>query len=129
MKTKFSILALFAFLVTTITVAQESYADVVSVGDVMIIGSPSGNSYEHVEIPRKNFIIKKGGIANISSIAQNKVEVTDLKTKNGTTLVSLKKMDGKKFFNAYRILKADLNAAINSGELKILKGGKSEMSK
>jgi hypothetical protein len=110
--------ALCLTLASTIT-AQEKYDDMVNVGDELLIGSPSDANYKFIAMPRKNFIIKKGGIANMNSIVNNKVVITR-KTygKNDEVVVTFKKANGGKFFNAYRTLKADLNGAISNGELR-----------
>ncbi len=117
MKTKFLILALALALSYGVN-AQETYDDLVKVGDELTIGAPAGNSYEYLEVPKKNFIIKKGGIANLSSISKAKVTVTKLTyDKNSKAIVTLKRSNGSKFFNAFRTLKADLNGAVANGEL------------
>ncbi|TKD65382.1 hypothetical protein [Flavobacterium sp. ASW18X] len=130
MKAKLFALGLYAFLMSIGLQAQESFKDQVNVGTIMTIGEPSGSDFKYVNVPKKNFIIKKGGIANLSSIHYNAVEVTDIKTnKQGATEVRFKKVDGKKFFNAYRTLTADLNGAVNNEELLLTAGNKKEMSK
>ena len=115
----FFVAALCLALVSTVT-AQEKYDDLVKVGDELIIGSPSNSDYQYIDTPRKNFIIKKGGIANMGSLLNNKVTVTKkVYDKNDKVIVTFKRTDGTKFFNAYRTLKADLNGAIANGELRI----------
>lgn len=130
MKFKLFAFGVLAFFMSIGLQAQESFTDQVNVGSIMTIGEPSGSDFKYVDVPRKNFIIKKGGVANLSSIHHNAVEVTAIKTnKKGETEVRFKKVDGKKFFNAYRTLTADLNGAVNNGELLLTSGNRKEMSK
>ena len=98
--------------------SQNSQNDLVEIGDELIISKMSGQQYQHIDIPRKNFIIKRGGIANMSSIENTAVTVTKV-SNNGNPKITFKKSDGRKFFKAYRTLTADLNGALESGELKI----------
>lgn len=100
-------------------IAQET-SDLVAVGDVMNINLPENGSFEHIHFPRKNFIIKRGGIANMKSVHGNKVMITNIKTiSNGNTRVTLKRKDGRKFFNYLPSVKADLENALAKGELKM----------
>ncbi|WP_350286404.1 hypothetical protein [uncultured Croceitalea sp.] len=113
------LLVLTAFFFALASVyAQEDYSEMVKVGDLLYIDAPSANSYKHIDIPRKNFIIKRGGIANMSSIRNTAVIVTKIDTGNDPK-VTFKKSNGSKFFNAFRTMSADLNKAIESGELEI----------
>lgn len=119
MNKRFFLLTVFSLSLFFTTLAQEKYDDLVKVGDELIIGKPSKADYQFIDIPRKNFIIKRGGIAKISSLLNNKVIVTKMTfDKNSNAIVVLKKSNGAKFFNAYRTLKADLNGAISNGELR-----------
>ncbi len=77
--------------------AEETYYDLVKVGDHPIMGSPSGTNGTYVDVPRKDFSIKNGGIVNIGGLKNN-----------GTT-----------FFNAYNTLKTDLNSTISNEDLRI----------
>lgn len=117
-------------LLAGIVSAQEKFDDMVTVGDTLYIGEPSQNTYEYIDIPRKNFIIKKGGIANISSINNTTVTITNIKkSKSGETIVTFKKADGNKFFKAYRKLSANLNGAINAGELNFPNNEENDLAK
>ncbi|MDT0606626.1 hypothetical protein [Croceitalea rosinachiae] len=98
--------------------AQEDFSDLVKIGDQLIISKPSQNRYQFIDIPRKNFIIKRGGIANMGSLKNMIVTITEIGDSDNPK-VRFKKSSGGKFFLAYRTLTANLNGAINSGELKI----------
>lgn len=90
----------------------------VQVGDVFKIGDPDAPRYRHINFPRPNFIVKKGGIANYNRLEGNKVVVTAVKQKkDGTIEVKIKRTDGVRFFGSHREVSADLKAALDSGEL------------
>ncbi len=97
--------------------AQENFSDLVKVGDELIIAKAPATTFNYIDIPRKNFIIKRGGIANISSLENTIVTITKMTTEDNPK-ITFKRSDGNKFFKAYRTLTADLNKAINNGELK-----------
>lgn len=98
--------------------AQENHASSTKVGDQFVIGEPIGVSYENINVPRKNFIIKRGGIPNMSTLKNSVVTITKI-SENNNSAITFKSSDGKKFFKAYRTLTADLNSAINSGEMRL----------
>ena len=126
MKKSILFFAALCFTFHSAITAQERFDDLVKVGDELIIGSPSNGDYEFIDTPRKNFIIKKGGIANMGDLVNNKVTVTKMTfDKDNEPVITLKKSNGSKFFNAYRTLKADLNGAITNGELRFKDASKS----
>ncbi|WP_420401081.1 hypothetical protein [Flagellimonas sp.] len=99
--------------------AQERYVDQIEIGDEIILGNPSGSHYKFVDVPRKNFIIKRGGIADLSTL--NKTTVTITEIFNGKEpKVTFKRKDGKKFFRVYKTMTADFDKAVASGELKMI---------
>jgi len=112
-------LFLACFIAGFSIMAQET-DDLVSVGDIMNIGTPENGSYRHIHFPKKNFIIKRGGLADMKSVQGNEVVVTHIKTiKEGTTVVTLERKNGRKFFKYLPSVKADLENALANGELKI----------
>jgi len=117
-----SIVLAILFVVATANVnAQKVNPQDVKVGDIMEIGKPDAPKFKHIDFPRANFIIKKGGIANYSTVVGNKVVITEMKEKkDGTVVVKIKKTDGKRFFNSHPVVKADLKDALESGELSVL---------
>ena len=126
MNKRFFLFAVFSMSLFFSTLAQEKYDDLVKVGDELIIGKPSKADYQFIDVPRKNFIIKKGGIANMSSLLNSKVIVTKMAfDKNSNAIVVFKNSNGAKFFNSHRTLKADLNGAIANGELRVKEASKS----
>lgn len=87
-------------------------------GEVYTIEAPSASDYKFIQFPRKNFIIKRGGIADMKTVLGKKVIITDhTYTSNGGTEVTLKRLDGKKFFGRYPSIKAHLEDAIAAHEL------------
>ncbi|WP_396636445.1 hypothetical protein [Maribacter sp. R77961] len=93
----------------------------VNVGDVFEIGKPETNTYKHINFPRANFIIKRGGIANYKRAQGEKVMVTSIKEKkDGTTLVKIKRTDGNRFFGSHTTVSVDFKEALASGELEVL---------
>ncbi|MCX2718241.1 hypothetical protein [Lentiprolixibacter aurantiacus] len=91
----------------------------IQVNDVLVIQQPSGPDFKHIHFPKKNFIIKRGGIANMKQLAGKKVIVEAISyDKDGSTLITLSRQDGMKFFRAFPTVKASLEDALDSGELR-----------
>lgn len=101
--------------------SQNDSLNQVKVGDVLVIGKPSGNEYRYIKVPEKNFILKRGGIANLKSLRNTKVVVTNLQKKNNNLYIIFKRKDGGRFFGSHKTLKANIVEGIKEGEL-ILKG-------
>ncbi|UJH66166.1 hypothetical protein [Allomuricauda sp. SCSIO 65647] len=118
MKQKLFLLA-FATLVFVLPSKAQDYQDLVKIGDELIISSPVSSDYKYIDVPRKNFIIKRGGIANMKSLENRKTIVKAIDNRGSYVKVTLSPADGGKFFNVYRELNADLNGAIENGELII----------
>ncbi|MBQ4913321.1 hypothetical protein J8L85_02645 [Maribacter sp. MMG018] len=92
----------------------------VEVGDVFEIGRPETNKYKHINFPRANFIIKRGGIANYKSVEKNMVVVTSVKEKkDGSTEVKIKRKDGGRFFGSHTVVSVDFDDALQAGELHV----------
>jgi hypothetical protein len=110
---------IFAFVLFALqTNAQGIQNPNIQVGDALIIQKPSTPSFKHIYFPRDNFIIKRGGIVNYDNIYANEVHVVRIvDKKDGSQEVVLKRTDGKKFFNTYATVRADLANALESGEL------------
>lgn len=113
---KAALLILGLFLALQLNAQQEGGTH--AVGDLMLIKAPSSGSYEHLYFPRKNIIIKRGGIANFKSVVGTRVVISKiLKDENGVTDVILKRADGRKFFSYLPNVKANLKKALSHGEL------------
>lgn len=97
--------------------AQEN-TQVPNTGDVFILGSPSGSSYDNIDFPRKNIIIKRGAIPNFKALIGKKLIVTHIETdKNGDAQAVLKRKDGLNFFRFYPTVRAEVSQALQNGEL------------
>ena len=95
--------------------AQQQTAQI-SAGDTLVIKQVSAFGYDHILVPKKNFIIKKGGIPDMKRLSGTKVIVSSVENQNGYQ-VQLERADGGRFFNAYRSLTADAYEALQTGEL------------
>ncbi|SKB59122.1 hypothetical protein [Maribacter arcticus] len=90
----------------------------VKVGTMLTINKPSTQEYMHIQFPRRNIIIKRGGIVNMNNISGKEVVVSKIgENRKGVVVVTLKRADGRKFFNSFPIVKANLNDALAAGEL------------
>ncbi|NER10269.1 hypothetical protein SAMN06265375_101190 [Muriicola jejuensis] len=99
--------------------AQQTQQVPVEKGTVLTIAEPLSHEYRYILFPRKNFIIKRGGIADMKTVYGQEVEVVDYAyTADGDTRVTLKRTDGKKFFRNFNTVDAYLEDALTSGELK-----------
>lgn len=102
------------------TVSDCDLAHVVAKGDVIQIANPSASTYKYINLPRPNFLIKRGGIVNFNKLKGKKIEVTEVNTtKNCKIEVRVKRQDGKKFFNTLKTMTIDLDRAIEAGEIKL----------
>ncbi len=108
----FVILSILGFSNPLINEPQD-----VQVGDILTIEKPSGNEFRYVYFPKKNMIIKRGGIPSMKMVKNLEVEVVSVTYTNNKTLVMLKRVDGGRFFKSLFSVKADYESALNAGEL------------
>ncbi len=107
------------FLVTGISSYAQEIRNSIIVGDVLMLQKPKGGEFVHVQFPRKNFIIKQGGIANMKTLYGQKVLVAQVNdVPNGNTEVVLKPFNGRRFFGYLSSVKANIDRALAAGELK-----------
>ncbi|WP_158974590.1 hypothetical protein [Cellulophaga sp. L1A9] len=89
-------------------------------GTVLVLLNPRGENYKHLDFPRKNHIIKRGAIADFNSLVGLKLIIEDFKeVKNKKQVTTLIRQDGKPFFRFFNSVNADLEEAIENGELKL----------
>lgn len=88
-----------------------------AIGDTYFIGQPSGQDYNHIKFPRRNFIMKRGGLPNYKNLIGKEILVTGTRVRNDRQEVTIKRMDGLNFFGSYPEVKVDIENAIQSGEL------------
>lgn len=106
----FSLLA----VANTSTLNQEKP----KIGDVLIISEDNSGNYNHIKLPRKNILIKRGVIPNYKTVSGAEVKISEIKeNKYGKIDVKLVRTDGKKFFNKIKSITASYQKAIDSGEL------------
>ena len=119
MKLKNSLIIIISlFLVSALT--SVGYAQEIKIGDELTIEKPAGIDYQHIYFPRKNFIIKQGGIADLKTVKNVVVVVTDIKYgSNNESIITIKRKDGRRFFFALRHVKANFEGAIENGELQV----------
>ncbi|WP_299215684.1 hypothetical protein [uncultured Aquimarina sp.] len=113
-------LVFIAFLSIVTMNAQDSKVlstDTIVVGDVITLGAPSGQTYQHILFPRPNFIIKKGGTTNFRQLQGVQVVVTNKEVIEGKTHITIKRKDGKKFLNSIAVVKVNLEAAAGVKEI------------
>lgn len=112
------LLSLIVFSWFTLFTPEHELQEI-KVNDVLIIQEPSGADFKHIHFPRKNFIIKRGGIANLQSLKGTKVVVEDISyAKDGATLITMRRMDGRRFFRAFPTVTAKFESALEAGELR-----------
>jgi len=116
MKKRILLVFIVVFL-SGISYAQSSISDI-KVGDVFTIAEVQNNNYEHINFPRTNFIIKKGGIADYDSLKGKKVQIHSIKEeKDGSLVATITLASKKSFFNSHKYVTVSLNEAIEDKEL------------
>tara|TARA_R110000772_G_scaffold218147_2_gene328734 strand:- start:430 stop:789 length:360 start_codon:yes stop_codon:yes gene_type:complete len=111
---------LFALLMSFFSciIYSQSSNSKITIGDVFAIGEVYNNNYKHINFPRPNFIIKKGGIASYKNIKGEKVEVMSIKErKDGSFVATIKLTSKRSFFNSHKYVTVDINEAIGNKEL------------
>jgi hypothetical protein len=91
------------------------------VGDVLKIKQPKTVSFKHIDFPRLNFIVKRGGLANYKSVYDELVVVKKVTDNNGNIHVTLERKNGKKFFGYLKQVNANYTASIEAGEIAKVK--------
>ena len=86
-------------------------------GDVFQI-RPSGAAFKYLNFPRKNFIIKRGGIADMKQVHGKWVVVQSVEETPKGKVAILAPKDGGKFFSRFPTVEARWPEAISAGELR-----------
>lgn len=116
----FSFFAIVLFCTFSVFGQSASVSSNVDVGDILVIGVSEDDSYDHINFPKENFILKRGGIASFKKLSGTSVEVVSLsKNKSGTTVVKIRRKDNGRFFGSHLTVTAQLEPAISSGELVV----------
>lgn len=99
--------------------AQKISIDVKK-GDIYEIVKPSGKNYKYINFPRKNIILKKGGILTNQTVNGKEVIVTKVtKKNNGSTKIKVKPTDGTGFYKVIKSVTINFEEAIKSGEIRV----------
>ena len=89
------------------------------VGDILVVKDPAGANFEYIRFPKPNIILKRTGVYNLASVRDMQVEITKIEEKKeGLLVVTLRPLEGKKFFRHWRSVEAEYDQALASGELK-----------
>tara|TARA_R110002049_G_scaffold1498_1_gene11602 strand:- start:28264 stop:28632 length:369 start_codon:yes stop_codon:yes gene_type:complete len=92
------------------------------IGDVLVINAPDNNTYNHIDFPKLNFIVKKGGLATYKNVFGKHVVIKDIINKDdGSTHVILENKDNSKFFRYLKHVKADYHKSLEAGEISKVK--------
>jgi hypothetical protein len=88
-------------------------------GMVFELVKPNGD-FQHLQLPRKNFILKQGGHINMQSLNGNHVVVEKVQQLGEQHKVVLRRKDGGKFLRVYPTLTAHWPQALQDGELRLI---------
>lgn len=89
------------------------------VGDRLVIQAPENTTYSAVNMPKLNFVVKNGGVANYKSVQNTLVEVVKITlNKKGESIVTLQRVDGAKILGLKKSVSANYDKALQLGELK-----------
>ncbi len=113
---KYALIFIAFLLVSSGSFSQEKY-DNLKPGDVLSINKDSNMPFDYLHFPRPNFIIKRGAIPNYKALDGLKVRIEEI---SEGSIVKLTPLNGKKFFNRYSYVKANLEKALENNELKML---------
>ncbi len=112
-------LSFLAFLLCVFTVNAQFSTDDIAKGDILILNEPTSATFSHINFPPKNIIIKRGAIPNFKTLLGKRLIVEGISTnKKGRTIATLKRVDGLKFFRFFPRVTADMEKALESGELR-----------
>ncbi|MEJ1221176.1 hypothetical protein [Sediminicola sp. 1XM1-17] len=112
-------LLILAFCLGTSSLFAQGTTETISQGTVLTLSSPVGHNYKHIDFPRRNFIIKRGAVADYNSLIGMEIIVKEMVTgTDGSTKAILERKDGRPFFRFYPTVEANLEQALAVGELK-----------
>ena len=109
------IIAVFGIF-TGFSMANAQTSTVAS-GEEFELMLPDNGTFEYVDFPRKNFIIKRVGVANMKSVDRNTVVVDRIERDDDQVFAVLRRKDGRKFFRHIREVRAQWPEALDKGEL------------
>lgn len=116
----FTFIAILSFSMASWGVNELPTQNEPKVGDILIIKKNKGETYNYIDFPRLNFLVKRGSLASYKSVYNLEVVVTEvLENKYGRIDVKLERVDGKKFFKHKKWVTANYEKALSSGELNL----------
>jgi len=116
-----SVVVLAFFLCLGGMLNAQDKENIVAEGDIIVLGKPNGSDYRHIDFPRKNIIVKRGAIANFNALIGKRLVVQSLEIdKDGVTEAVLTRKDGMNFFRFFPKVRADIEQAIETGELQTI---------
>ncbi|CAM4348058.1 hypothetical protein [Gillisia hiemivivida] len=113
---KNALILLTFLLMSNISFSQDKY-DNLKPGDILTISKDSNIPFNYLHFPKPNFIIKRGAIANYKSLDGMKVKIEEI---SEDYTVKLTPLNSRRFFNRFSYVKANLEKALESNELKQL---------
>ncbi|MEO2064118.1 MAG: hypothetical protein ABGW97_14135 [Christiangramia sp.] len=88
------------------------------IGDRFVLHVSEHHHLESLLAPQKNFILKKNGVVNFKSLHGVPLYVSAVKTKKAYTRLILKRLDGRKFFNAFSSISVNYEQALELREIQ-----------
>ena len=113
---KYTIVMLTFLMFSYSSFSQNEVRDM-KPGDILFISKNSNTPFKHFYFPKPNFIIKRGSITNYKGLNGMHLQIEAITDESIARLIPL---NGKKFFNIFSYVNADLKNALNNKELKQL---------
>ncbi|WP_027076889.1 hypothetical protein [Maribacter antarcticus] len=116
-------LGLYLAFITSVGLLNAQEQDnTIAIGDVLVLSQPSSSSYQYIDFPKPNIIIKRGAIATFNNLIGKKLIVIEIiTTEDGSKDVVLTRKDGRNFFRFFPKVTSNLDKALANKELKTLK--------
>lgn len=109
------------FALGTLSLSAQNEKTAIEKGTILQIATPSSQEYKHIDFPRNNIIIKRGGIASNNLVIGKKVVVTKVtQLEDGTTQIRVKPADKSRFYNAISSVTLHYENALASQEIQLL---------
>ncbi len=103
---KYILAMTFACALLSLKAQTEPVEEEINVGAVLQIGKSVTYGYSHINFPRPNFIIKRGGILNYKDLWGEKVVVTEVyQNKKMKPRLPLNERTEKSFLEIIRVLR------------------------
>ncbi|NHF58697.1 hypothetical protein FK220_005060 [Flavobacteriaceae bacterium TP-CH-4] len=116
------------FLAVSFLVNAQEKETMIQPGTTFTLAAVDGDNYRHIKFPRKNIIIKRGAIANFNELIGEQLVVSEVKSGAENTYVVLKRKNGKPFFRFFPTVDANLEKALERGELRAAEPTKNQLA-